>query len=81
MELESERELIIAMNGKVDNLSDAITHLAKVLENIENVKMTALDNRITRLEKFANQWGGALIAFNIVLAVAGIIVAILEFKK
>lgn len=81
MELESERELIIAMNGKVDNLSEAITRLAKVLENIENVKMTALDNRITRLEKFSNQWGGALIAFNIVMAAAGIIIAILEFKK
>jgi hypothetical protein len=72
---KSERELIIEVKGDVKNINQSIERLANILERLETVKFEGHEQRISRLERFTAQWGGALIAFNIAGVIIGIIIA------
>lgn len=76
MQPQNDRELIIQIDSKMDNLTENVGRLASVVERLETTKFVALDERIKKLEKFQNQWGGVLIAFNIVIAMIGIYIAL-----
>ena len=74
MEPVTDREVLIQMSGKIDNFAETMERIAKSLNNLETVKFEAHENRIAKLEKFINQWGGALIAFNILVVIVGLII-------
>jgi len=76
MQPQNDRELIIQIDSKMDNLTENVGRLASVVERLETTKFVALDKRIKKLEKFQNQWGGVLIAFNIFIAIVGIYIAL-----
>lgn len=75
MEPQNDRELIIQIDSKMDNLTENVGRLASIVERLETTKFAALDERIKKLEKFQNQWGGVLIAFNIIIAVVAVYIA------
>lgn len=75
MEAKTERELIIQMNGKIDSFAESMERIVNTLERLETVKFEGHEQRINRLEKFMYQWGGALVAFNILMALAGLVIA------
>jgi anti-sigma-K factor RskA len=78
MEAKTERELIIQVDGKLNTMATSVERLAGILERLETVKFEAHESRITKLEKFTNQWGGALIAFNIAAIILGILISIFK---
>lgn len=78
MEPQTDREIIIQVDGKLDSLTQNVERLATIVERLETTKFEELDERIKSLEKFQNQWGGVLIAFNIIIAIIAIYVG---FKK
>ena len=78
MEAKTERELIIQVNGKVDLIAESMERLTNVLEKLENVKFQAHEERLLKVERFVNQWGGALIAFNIAAVIIGILISLFK---
>lgn len=78
MEAKTDRELIIQVDGKLSTMATSVERLASILERLETVKFEAHESRITKLEKFTNQWGGALIAFNIAAIILGILISIFK---
>jgi hypothetical protein len=78
MEAKTERELIIQVDGKLNNMVESVERLANILERLETVKFEGHEGRITKLEKFTNQWGGALIAFNIAAIIIGLLISIVK---
>lgn len=78
MEAKTDRELIIQVDGKLNTMATSVERLADILLRLETVKFEAHESRITKLEKFTNQWGGALIAFNIGAIIVGILISIFK---
>jgi len=72
MEPQTDRELIIQVDTKMDSLAENMGRLAAIVERLETTKFTAFDDRIKKLEKFQNQWGGALMLINIIVAFVAI---------
>lgn len=76
METQTDREIMIKLDGKIDHLAASLERVANSLERLEMVKFDGHEKRIARLEKFQNQWAGALIAFNIAAIIIGILISI-----
>lgn len=81
MEAKTDRELIIRMDGKVEALAESVDRLATAIEKFETVKFGVMEERVSRIEKIINRWGGALIAFNVFVTIAGLLIAFLEYRK
>lgn len=75
MEARTDREIMIHMNGKVDHFAETLERIVDALERLENVKFEGHEIRLSKLEKFQNQWGGALIAFNIAIVIISLVIA------
>lgn len=78
VEAKTDRELILQVDGKVNNINSNIERLANILERLETVKFEGHEQRLIRLEKFTNQWGGALIAFNVAAILIGILISVFK---
>lgn len=72
MEPSTDRELIIQVDAKMDNLAANVGRLADVVERLENSKFAGVEKRVSDLEKFKNQWLGASVLFNVLLAIIAI---------
>lgn len=67
----TDREIIIALSGKIDNLADKIEKFADALEKLEITRIQALEKRIDDLEKANNKISGiwlAVIGLSIILS-------------
>ena len=69
----TDRELLLDVVGRLDNVSESMGRIADTLEKLENNKIASHDVRITKLEKWMNEWGGALKVIVILLLVVQII--------
>ncbi len=58
-EPKTDRELLLQLNGNVQNLAVAIEKFSEALEKIEVEKIQAQDKRIAALEKVWLQMNGA----------------------
>jgi ABC-type antimicrobial peptide transport system permease subunit len=61
----TDREIMIALSGKIDNqnskmdnLADAMEKFAESLEKLEVTKVGDIEKRVDKLEKWANEWSG-----------------------
>ena len=78
---ETDREILIALDSKVDKLCESIERLAISLEKLETKKVNDLNIRLTKLEKWRNEWGGAYIILAIAALVMSLGVAVKTFLK
>lgn len=60
LEPKTEREIMVGMSVKMEEMSGAITRLALAIEKLETNRISALEARIFKLEKFMNEWGGVV---------------------
>ena len=85
MKPETERELIIQMDGKLTRACEAIERCAASIEKLEVQKINAHETRILVIEKWISEWRGAYKIMSILGLVLGIISTILGiyiiFKK
>lgn len=81
MEAKTDRELIIRVDGRVEALAESVERLATVIERVETVKFTALEERVSRMERIINRWGGAAIAFNLFITLSALLIAFFEYRK
>ena len=81
MDAKTDRELIIQVHGKVESLAESVDRLATVVEKFETVKFGAIEQRVSRIERIMNRWGGAIIAFNLFITVSALLIAFLEYRK
>lgn len=81
MEPKNDRELIIQVHGKVESLAESVDRLATVIERFETVKFSALEERVSRMERIINRWGGAAIAFNLFITLSAVLIAFFEYRK
>ena len=67
MEIQAttDREVMIALSGKIDNqnskmdnLAEAMERFAESLEKLEVTKVGDIEKRVDRLEKRQNEWSG-----------------------
>ena len=59
MKPETERELIIQMDGKLTRACEAIERCAASIEKLEVQKINAHETRILVIEKWVSEWKGA----------------------
>lgn len=78
---ETDREILITLDSKVDKLCESIERLAISLEKLETKKVNDLDDRMTKIEKWRNEWGGAYIILAIAALVTSLVVAVKTFFK
>ena len=81
MEAKTDRELIIRMDGKVEALAESVDRLAKAIEKFETVKFSQMEERVSKVERFINRWGGAAIAFNLFVTISALLIAFFEYRK
>jgi len=81
MEAKTDRELIIRVDGRVEALAESVERLATVIERVETVKFAALEERVSRMERIINRWGGAAIAFNLFITLSALLIAFFEYRK
>lgn len=55
---KTEREIMIGMAGEMKEMSGAITRLAEAVEKLETHKIGEIDKRLSKVEKFMNEWSG-----------------------
>lgn len=71
MEPQTDREIMMKIDSKLDSSIEAIERIANTLERLENVKFEEHDSRIASLEKFKYQIMGALalvVALDVVIS-------------
>lgn len=78
---ETDREILITLDSKVDKLCESIERLAVSLEKLETKKVNDLDTRMIKLEKWRNEWGGAYIILAIVALITSGVAAVKTFFK
>ena len=81
MEPNTDRELILVIDNKVDNINDNIERLVKALTVLETVKFQDHEDRIKKIEKFQNQWIGVYWFVMILGGVIGLVNFIMVFLK
>ena len=81
MDAKTDRELIIQVHGKVESLAESVDRLATVVEKFDTVKFAALEERVSRMERIINRWGGAAIAFNLFITLSALLIAFFEYRK
>lgn len=74
---QNDRELLLQLAGEVKRLSQSIDKLDRTLEEIENKKMTALEKKITDLDRWKNQEVGKWKALTIGIAILTLITLVL----
>lgn len=77
MEATTERELIIQMDGKLTRACEAIERCAASIEKLEVQKINNHQVRISKIEKWMNEWAGAYKLVSIISLVLGITATIL----
>lgn len=60
LEPTTDREIMIEMKGDMKEMSASINRLAQAIERLETNKISAIETRLSKLEKFMNEWGGVL---------------------
>ena len=81
MEAKTDRELIIRVDGRVEALAESVDRLAKAIEKFETVKFSQMEERVSKVERFINRWGGAAIAFNLFVTISALLIAFFEYRK
>ena len=66
----TDREIMIKLDSKMDNLAAALERFADTLENLEVNKLADIEKRLDKTEKFINEWGGV---WKFVLIAGGIL--------
>lgn len=72
---KTDRELLLTVVSRLDQVSESMERIASTLEKLENSKIASHDVRITKLEKWKNEWGGALK----VVVIALLVIQMLNF--
>lgn len=80
-EPQTDRELLLTLNTKIEGLSDAIDRFSVTLKDIEEKKMGKLENRIDELENWQQQVNGGWKSFGILTAILSALALILSFLK
>lgn len=75
MEVKTDREYLIKLDGKMDAFSENLERIASSLERLETIKFEGHEARISSLEKFQSKWTGVLLAFNITMAILAVLIA------
>jgi hypothetical protein len=57
-EPQNDRELLLKLNGEIENLARSINDFSMILKDIEEKKISALDRRIEIIEAWKNQISG-----------------------
>ena len=65
----------------MEALAESVERLATIIERVETVKFTALEERVSRMERIINRWGGAAIAFNLFITLSALLIAFFEYRK
>jgi hypothetical protein len=56
---QTDRELLLKLNGEIEKLAFSITNFSQTLKEIEEKKIAGLDVRISAIEKVWTQFSGA----------------------
>lgn len=76
---QTDRELLLKLNGEIENLSKSIHEFNNTLRDIEDKKIAALDKRLKDLEDWKGQiLGGWKMATVIWIIITGGIVAFVK---
>lgn len=81
MEPNTDREIMIRLDGNVNSLREAIERFAKALENLEETKIKEHELRLTKIEKWMAEWSGAYKIIAVAALVLGIIATLKSFIK
>ena len=81
---QTDRELLLKLNGNVEVLAKAIDHFSETLKYLDEKKLTAVDNRVSLLEDWRLQISGGvkvMIALWTIAAGMGIFAGIKYFFR
>lgn len=81
LEPQTDREILIIVNAKVDQLCESIERFAANLEKLETTKVLKLEERVTKIEKWQSEWGGAYKVLAIIAMILSLVSAIKVFMK
>jgi hypothetical protein len=88
LEPVTDREVMIALSGKIDitnknieNLCVSINGIAKSLENLETIKVRDHETRVNELEKWRDEFSGAYKVFAIIATGLSIVSIFVSFVK
>jgi len=81
MEPKTEREILIQVSGKVDNLTEGVIRLANALESLESGKIEDHGKRISAMENTLSKYKGGFITLGILLTVLNLLIAWMAYIK
>jgi hypothetical protein len=79
MEPVTDREVLIRLDSNVQQLRDSIVRLGDTIEKLEETKIKDHEVRLTKMEKWHNEWAGAYKAGLIISLLLGIYSAVKNF--
>lgn len=69
----TDRELLLDVVSRLDSFGQSMERIAASLEKLENSKIASLEVKVYKIEKWMNEWGGALKLGVVILLVIQII--------
>lgn len=57
-EPQTDRELLLKLNGEIERLAESIRFFSKTLQEIEDKKIASIDKRVAEMEKIWSQVSG-----------------------
>ena len=83
MEANTDREILIRLDGQIERLSESIERLGKSIEDMEEKKIAVMEKKIDELlswrEQIKGGWKLAMLFWGVVTI--GLIAAIKHFMK
>lgn len=76
---KTDRELLLYAVDRIGHVSESVERIAKALESLETNKIAGHENRITKLEKWKSEWGGALKVGVVLLIIFELLRYVLEW--
>lgn len=78
LEPQTDREIMLHLDRKIDLFADRLERLTSVLEKLETIKFEGHEERLAAIEKEINQWKGITkVGMGIIIAVQ-ILIQILD---
>lgn len=81
---QSDRELLLQLNGQIERLAETIRRLDKTLQEIEDKKLVGLENKIIDIKEWQKEISGfwkGIAAVSVIAAVLGLAALVKSFLK
>jgi hypothetical protein len=78
LEPQTDREIMLHLDRKIDLFADRLERLTSVLEKLETIKFEGHEERLAAIEKEINQWKGITKVGMVVIVVIQILIQVLS---